>query len=325
MEIQEIRAARISDFKDKNLATYFDYSKGPSSHKKFIKRVISSVAHWGDPDVCPNNDHLFHMRAKQATVMSLTTYGGPASKYRDINEDSCFFGISESNSVVTGVIDGSGGSQHGYLGGKLANQTLSNELQRDATIACAFKYADANVILNARGGYATAAIVKIDSNLNVKMGCKGDSKALTLRNGKPLNQGTTKIQSVVARKIEQGELPAHAIHTGKKKNIIYSMIGDHDLPLYETEFQGKPGDLIVIASDGLWDVATDYEVNEMSKIFTGVTLEWALYELAYLRNNSKQPYFIQFSKDQHHLMHPLFKNGRKCRGDNITVQVVELI
>lgn len=305
-------------------SSYFDFKRESSLSHPFVKTAVSDLDYWGQPSHCPLNNHLQMFRAPQAQLITTTTYGGPGSKYKNINEDSYFFGINKEFHFIAGVIDGSGGSKYGYLGGKLANEALAYQLHKGIGIDRSFETADEYVVTQGKGGYATGVAVEIDENLKVQMGSKGDSRALTIRDGHLLKEGTTRIQSIVARKIEQGKLPAHAIHTASKKNVIYSIIGNRCLPLCQREFQGQADDMIILGSDGLWDVVSDYEALEMAKLLNGHQLQTALYLLAFQRNNSRSEFQLEFNAGQSHLIRPLFANGGKCRGDNITVQVIQL-
>jgi serine/threonine protein phosphatase PrpC len=261
----------LSSFRldEKNLSTYYEpFEREEGSH--FIKQVVSSMHCWGQPQMCPHNDHTHIMTyANLATVTSTTTYGGPGSKYRTINEDSFFFGINVNKSLIVGVVDGAGGSCFGYLAGKLANEALATKLYEGKNVIAAFAAADEHVILNGKGGYATGVAVEIDENRFVQIAAKGDTRAMTVRDGALVREGTTIIQSDVAKKIEQGILPPHAIHTAKGRNIIYSIIGNHNMPLTSSAFQAESGDQLVLASDGLWDVISDFEITQMAKKYCG--------------------------------------------------------
>lgn len=309
---------------EKNLSTYYEpQDREEGAH--FIKQVVSSMHCWGQPQMCPHNDHTHIMTyANLATVASTTTYGGPGSKYRTINEDSFFFGINVSRSLIAGVVDGAGGSCFGYLAGKLANEALATKLYEGKNVIAAFASADEHVILNGKGGYATGVAIEVDEHLFVQMAAKGDTRAMTLRDEQLFREGTTVIQSEVAKKIEQGLLPPHAIHTAKGRNIIYSIIGNHNMPLTSSAFQARPGDVLVLASDGLWDVISDFEILQMSKNYRGTQLQKALYALAFERNNSTEEFALQFGPNEVYVLSPLHVSETKCRGDNITVQVVEL-
>lgn len=291
----------------------------------FISNAISEMDYWGRPEQCPLNLKLQHFQTEFASLSSITTYGGPASKYKTINEDSYFFGLSRQQRLISGVVDGSGGSKQGYLGGKLANEILSQHMHSDKPLEEVFCLADNEVIRNAHGGYATGVALSLDDTGFATLAAKGDARALTIREGKIHRDGTTRIQSLVAKKIEDGELPAHAIHTAKGKNIIYSVIGNRNLPLFQTQFQTQSGDIIILASDGLWDIVSDYEIQELSNQHSGISLQSTLFMMAYERNNTDSQYNLQFSENELHSMPASFVNQEKCRGDNITIQVIQIL
>lgn len=291
----------------------------------FIEQAISPDHVWGTPEKCPLNHKLNHFQTHIASISSSTTYGGPASKYKTINEDSYFYGVSQSLQLFSGVVDGAGGSKHGYLGGKTANTSLSEVLHHWSNVERAFEDADRQVLRHAEGGYATGVAITMDQTGFVTLAAKGDARALTLRNNEILQEGTTRIQSLVARKIENGELPPHSIHTAKGKNIIYSVIGNKAMPLYRTEFQAQRGDQIVLASDGLWDIVSDYEIQCLGSKLRGLQLQSSLFMLAYERNNSESGFDLEFTLNQFHSIQPFLLENGKCRGDNITIQVIEVL
>jgi PPM family protein phosphatase len=312
---------KITQTNDKNLSTV------PSSsaiwEESYLKRVIDN-RHIDKNTRCPfTGDHL-DIKVPMANVSSTTTWGGPGSKYREINEDSFFSGMSRHGNFIAGVIDGAGGSNHGFLGGKCANFALSDALMHDYSLRQAFALADKDVSVNAYGGYATGVSTVIDSGYKVLLGSKGDSRALTIRDGEIMIPGTTKLHSKVAYEIEEGTLPAKAIHTSKSKHIVCSVIGNIKKPLFETWFQGKPGDQMILASDGLWDVVSDYEILKFAQNLRGQRLQKAIYQLAYERNNSTESFQIEFAMNDFISMQPFYVKGRKTSGDNITVLVIDI-
>lgn len=298
---------------------------GPKNEEKSIlNQVISSMAHWGKPAECPTNFNRHQLMGAQASITSMTSYGGPGSKYRNVNEDSFFFGVNPNDKIIAGTIDGSGGSHYGYQAGKITNHSLANSLNEGLKLDEAFYMADANVIKEAKGGYATGVALTIEQSLQVNIACKGDSRSLAIRKGQKIESGCTLIQSHVGRMIETGELNPSEIHTHKKKNIVYSVVGNHKLPLCVRRFQAQKGDQIILATDGLWDVVSDYEIQYLSQILHGVPLLMALFHLAYQRNNSKDPFHIQFSKQECLEIPALYPNDKIRRGDNITIQLIEI-
>ncbi|MBF0104286.1 MAG: hypothetical protein HQM16_03055 [Deltaproteobacteria bacterium] len=307
-----------------HLSTYYDYPVKAPRKKCFIKRVITNVTHWAEPELCPDNNHHHHFSMPQAALAGSTTYGGPGSKYTNINEDSFFFGTNADDALIAGVIDGAGGTEYGYLGGRLANHTLSKQLQRGKTMKEAFAIADLVVMASAGGGYAMGVAIEISPGLHIEMGNKGDARAITIRGGRILQQGTTKIHSHVAKYIEKGINPGHAIHTSPQKHIVYSCIGENKYPYYGTRFFGRPGDIIVMGSDGLFDVVSDYEILCLADHSNARDLHQELRTLAYERNNSKSDFKLFFSPKETHIIPAHYIQGQKRRGDNITIQVIEL-
>ncbi|MBF0104265.1 MAG: hypothetical protein HQM16_02950 [Deltaproteobacteria bacterium] len=312
------------DFQEKNQSTCFEESSQTASKQFFIKRILTDLHHWGHPQDCPHNQNSHHFSTPQADLVGSTTYGGPGSKYININEDSFFFGINSNQKTIAGVIDGAGGSQNGYLAGSLANRTISHQLLQGQGFDTAFETADKILQLSAHGGYATGVSVMISRDLHVEIGNKGDARALTIRQGAILKVGTSVIQSEVARKIREGHLPAHAIHTSDRKNIIYCAIGKDDGRHAQTAFKGRPGDIVILGSDGLFDLVSDYEILCLSDKYKTMELHQELNKLAYQRNNSTTPFTIKLSPHESHILPPLYIENQRQYGDNITIMVVEL-
>ncbi len=318
------RVTNVTQFTGQNLDTSFEYSGNPKKTPRFIKQVISPYAIWGHPDLCPNNEKLYSFHSPLGRITGSTTFGGPGSKYKNINEDSFFFGTNVRDGLVAGVVDGSGGSRFGYLGGRIANETLAGEIFGGKNIKSAFLTADQQVASLAKGGYATGVAVEVDPSRLVTLAAKGDSRAVTVRDGKILTEGTSVMQSQVAMMIAHGELPPHAIHTARNKNVVYSVIGNPELPLFHRRFQALSGDSIILASDGLWDVVSDYEISMLAAEVHGWQLQQLLYQLAYRRNNSATPFTIQFAENEFYPMSALHQGPHHTKGDNITVSVIEI-
>lgn len=312
--------SRITRFVEINLSTTTNL-KPAHKVEPFLKQIIpETMATQNDQ---PAMEEM-NFRTSHANLFSVTTFGGPGSKYRTINEDSLFSGVNVKGELFVGVIDGSGGSKFGYLGGKLANETLAQELINGQDLSQSFVAADKNVMKHGRGGYATGAALTIDPSQIVHIASKGDTKVMTIRNGQKLEEGTSLIQSKVAELIESEILPPHSIHTARNKNIVCSIIGNTKRPLYQTSFQGQAGDVIVMGTDGLWDVVSDYEIVLLSKEYRGYQLQLKLFDLAYKRNNSKTEFEIQFNENECLVIKGLHADGKLTCGDNITVVVLEL-
>lgn len=311
----KLKEALAEITKNKDIKTSFQFYP-------FSQRNVSSSLYRGLPIADPIELKKIIIKNELFNNFGQTTYGGNGSKYKVINEDSIFSSVSSDGIGCFGVIDGSGGSANGFLAGMLANEQLFTQLKSGIGIEDAFTITHNNIKKNIPGAYATAAIVKINNHQLVG-GAVGDTKILTIRNRKIFTEGTTIPHSKVRFLIDRGDLPAEAIHTSPIINQITQAIGsttNKDLNISKIKFKVQPKDIIIIASDGVFDLVSDYEILQWSKTHFGESLEDKIFKTAFDRNNSLKPFTIQFSKDQ-----VLEMKAKFGVGDNISLQVIEIL
>ncbi len=265
-------------------------------------------------------DGEIHFEHPFASAHGRCDHGGEGSKYKNKeNQDSMFAGADKNGALVVGVIDGAGGSGYGLLASAVANRTLLEELVKGAGLGEAMKTAHLAIrqeveraILKAvsgeadwdkqdakarEEGFACAVAVRVEPSGLATIGWAGDSKIMTVRNGKKLEEGTSQMQNYAVLDIECRFIPPQGYYTNAENNILTCMLGSRCFPVervlrrpsaeeilarggtesaeerYEVphfaRFQGRNGDQIVLASDGLWDVASGYEVAELAKKYRG--------------------------------------------------------
>lgn len=253
-----------------------------------------------------------------ASVSGQTNEGGPNSKYSGKNEDSILL-QADGARLRVGVIDGAGGSENGRNASILANAVFM-EGGRKFPGHLAEDTSEATKIIQEQSpeSYAAGVIVEIMDDDSVNIVSVGDSKAMTIRKGSKLPEGTTKMQNRVQALIDNGIVKPWDYYTHEENNIITSALGHAKNSKPESiSFRGEEGDQIILASDGVWDVVTEYEVLWFAKHFRGKELQDKIFELAYARNNTEQPFKIRFDEKREIDMEPL--GG----GDNISIIVVE--
>lgn len=277
-----------------------------------------------------------HEKSKGVSVDARTDYGGPYSRYETKNED-IFFAILEDGSFFVGVLDGAGGSKKGREAARLAAEALTR-LQKEypeKSLKSFMNVTDEFVGANAEGGFATGVVLrgkKQGTHWQIEIGATGDCKVLTIRKGKKVPEATTTLQNQAALFTKLSNEP-EKYYTHPGQIGLYGGFGlsvkQHLVEKPEIlTFKGESGDQYVAASDGFWDLVSEYEVEELSKQHQGHALQEKLYELAYLRNNSTGIFLIQHNVTttvQKQLLSPLPDGSFQKHGDNITVAVVELL
>lgn len=284
----------------------------------------------------PEAEKIIEYSGKYGVVSGRCDYGGEGSKYKNKNEDTMFVATAKDGSLIAVVVDGAGGSGDGLLASIEGNKKLTTELVAGKDIKTAMSEAGARIdqARKERGInesiYACAAVAEVKPDGKVFLNASGDSKAMTIRHGDKLDVGTTKMQNYAADLVGAGAIEPQDYYTNPYNNVVLGVLGkDTDRSLQETiSFDGKNGDQIILASDGVWDVVSEWEILDLSEKFTGAELQKAIFDLAYQRNNSTEPYKLQFNGDVAVNMPPkvgITPEGKiKLGGDNITVQVVEL-
>lgn len=230
-------------------------------------------------------------------------------------------GLDDAGRAFAGVLDGTNGvgpqakTLKGYDATRAANDAMTAALSQGDSLRTAFAKAHAALLNNESLGLATAAVAVITPSGDVLLGGTGDARAVLLRGGLMMHDRSPAVQSWVANEIRQGRLKPHEIHTHPRLSSVYGFLGSHYGDLHEEKtFPGARGDQLLLASDGIWAVVTDYEIERLSLQFKGVALLEAVFDLAYRRNNSDSSFEVSFSRQE-----KLTLKVEKSGGDNISI------
>lgn len=305
--------------------------------------VFFDPRYLGHSDQMPREEQEFHLLSPLGEVHGRTDYGGPSSKYIDRgNEDGMLAFIDGDGNLIMGVFDEAGGGSGQMKAGRLAGETIAKALAKKAGIfskrLCpleeAMRQADAVIAKEAPGDYVCAITVRVNKvSGEVEMTWSGDVKATVFREGRRILE--TKMQNLAVLALEEeGKNPSGFFRHPDRNAVVggLGMLKRKGVKQPESDlFGGRNGDRIVLASDGLWDIVSVYEVEELSrKCRTARELQEKLFELAYRRNNASLKNLATQGREQGEFtikydpntnIPMLFAPGK---GDNITVVVVEL-
>jgi protein phosphatase len=203
---------------------------------------------------------------------------------RKINEDS--FLVSPETSLYA-VCDGMGGHNAGEVASRMAIETISSFVERSAVekeitwpwgldanvsfdanrLKTAIRLANARVYQAADNredltGMGTTVVAVLASPDLVTIGSAGDSRCYLVRDGK-LSQ-LTRDDSWVSAALGEGILNSDDVEHHPLRNVITKAVGARDtIDLDVVEHGLKPGDLLMLCSDGLHGMIGDPEIQRI--------------------------------------------------------------
>ena len=200
---------------------------------------------------------------------------------RSGNEDS-FFAEADSRRGVFMVADGMGGHAAGEVASEMAVQIVARQLLQlesvtapDAASRTAQAMRDANRAIydrmlaeNDKQGMGTTASVLVLSDDRYLIAQIGDSRIYMLRDG-ALTQ-VTKDHSYVQEQVDAGLLTPEQARYHPYSNVITRCVGAGEQvepDLYSGEV--KPGDVFLVASDGLTGMVDDRRLQQMLLVRSG--------------------------------------------------------
>ncbi len=205
------------------------------------------------------------------TIVSKTDPG----RARENNEDSVAFDAATQLGVLA---DGMGGYNAGEVASGMATAFIKSEMARwlseagkqantrEIRRALEICVDNANrsvfnaAISNAQySGMGTTLVVAVFQDAKVLLGHIGDSRCYRFRNSE-LTQ-VTKDHSLLQEQIDAGLLTLEQAATSSHKNLVTRALGVEDAVLLElNELDVEAGDLFLMCSDGLSDMANDAEI-----------------------------------------------------------------
>gem|GEM_PF-3874435 len=186
----------------------------------------------------------------------------------------------ENRDVVIGIFDGMGGHGNGDAASQTAAKQVGTSLAQGRSMEDALKDANSEVFRQLGdserrynpGTTATVAVISPDGRVNI--GHVGDSRAYVVRANGKVQQITTdqsalgplgkKIQDAGGdlRVLNETELSMY----GGNRHYIGAYIGNEKMyPVTIETMALQPGDRLVIVSDGIGDVVTNFDVRDAIK------------------------------------------------------------
>ena len=223
-------------------------------------------------------------------------------KVRRNNEDAVFVNAKLGLAVLA---DGMGGHNAGEVASNMAITALGSELEHAfkklppyqrmdnqvsqaqavlsdvilRTNAAVHMAAQSNPKLNGMG--TTLVVVQFYDN-RLAVAHVGDSRLYRLRNGR-LEQ-LTRDHSLLQEQIDKGMITPEAARHAPSKNLVTRALGvDTTVATELGEHEVLPGDIYLLCSDGLNDMADDREIETMLKAFSS-NLQRCATELVQMAN-----------------------------------------
>jgi protein phosphatase len=200
---------------------------------------------------------------------------------RKVNEDSYL--VSPETSLYA-VCDGMGGHNAGEVASRMAIETISAFITRSAVereitwpwgldanlsfdanrLKTAIRLANARVFQAADNreeltGMGTTVVTALVSGDTMTIGSAGDSRCYIVRTGE-LKQ-LTRDDSWVSAALGEGILNSDDVERHPLRNVITKAVGARDaIDLDVLEHDLRPGDLVMLCSDGLHGMVSDQEI-----------------------------------------------------------------
>lgn len=303
----------------------FASQKEVEKFEPFVKEVSFNDNYQGRPEEIPEAERELHLKTPLGEIHGRSDCGGAGSKYKEENQDAMLAGVSSGKKLFALVVDGAGGSHDPLFAVRDVLAQASADLSADVDVHEILSKEYERLIELQKGkkgeekSYACAVALQLDENGKVMLVWSGDSRAVTVRRDAVLLEGSTTMQNEVAKLIKQGLVPPENYYTHPFNHLIKGALGlRKEKPEFIT-FQAEDKDQIILASDGLWDVVSEFEVVELSEKYRGSELQREIFKLAHKRNNSTKPFTIVHAPGVEVEMQPKFDHG-----DNITVVVVDV-
>jgi protein phosphatase len=169
------------------------------------------------------------------------------------------------------IADGMGGAQAGEVASRLAAAALKESgaktLGGEQRISDLIQEANRRVYDRSStdpttSGMGTTITVALVEDGNVAFGHVGDSRAYLIRGG--LMEQVTEDHSLVNELLKSGKLSPEEAEAHPQRSVITRALGtDPDVDADTFTIQAKTGDVFLLCSDGLTDMVSEREIQEL--------------------------------------------------------------
>ncbi len=218
---------------------------------------------------------------------------------RKVNQDRMGYSFTR-DALLLVLADGMGGHLRGEVAATITMQTLSNLFQQNATpyvkkperfLEDAFMDAHREIhryrAVNNLPDTPRTTIVAclIQHNIAIWAHC-GDSRLYLMREGEIAAR--TRDHSHIETLIARGEADPSERATHPDRNKLYNCLGASSVPMVEVSRPTslKPGDMLLLCSDGLWSMMSD---EEMAARMQQQTIVRAIPEMLLAATNTAGP------------------------------------
>ncbi len=173
--------------------------------------------------------------------------------------------------VLAIVADGMGGHEGGEVASQMAVQTVSevysaSRVEPQAALVQAFQGANREIYQLSRRRNELAGMGTTCTAVAVVNGIAyashiGDSRAYLVRGGQIYRM--TEDHSATMALVKQGLISLNEAREHEDRNVILRAMGTHEeveVSTWDAPFTVRPGDRLVLCSDGLHDTLTDAEI-----------------------------------------------------------------
>ena len=183
-------------------------------------------------------------------------------RVRKGNEDSYM-----AREPLFAVADGMGGHRGGGVASKLALDTLKKAARGTLALPEVVKEANQAVYRKAStdralSGMGTTLTAVLAEGEHLKLAHVGDSRAYLVREGSL--QRITKDHTLVERMVDEGRITPEDAEIHPQRSILTRALGvDEDVQIDQATIEARPGDRVVLCSDGLTGMVGEDRIMEI--------------------------------------------------------------